>query len=316
MSEAFELLPPDGHLFNRDLFVDTSSPRRRADYLAGSWIAGYSNQRTRTAYRLGLRQWFVFLHELGVTDPIEHVQRGHGDVYARHLETRGLMAATVYRKLSILTTFYEYLVGEEYLLRNPFARVARPTLPRESTREWLGARETHSFLHVAEKMAGYPYALCCLLALNGLRVSEACGANIEGLGFDRDHRTLLIVGKGNQPNRIALARKTRYAVEQAIGKRTSGPLLLNRTGTRMQRDAAGRIVRNVVQAAGVDKRITPHSLRHTAITLHYKAKRDVHSSQRFARHADVRTTLMYTHDEDRLDSHGTYVVETFLAGAD
>lgn len=310
------LEPPDGQLFDSELFVDISSPMRRARYLGGKWLASYRNPRTRDAYRRALYEWFEFLEEHHVGDFITEPDRGVADVWTRQIEERGFQARTVYRRISILATFHRYLHEEGHRRDNPFARVTRPALPRESMREWMNAREANAFLAAAKQRGGYPYALCCLLVLNALRVSEATNANVEQLGQDGHVPWLIIIGKGNQPSKIALAPETQWAIAEALDGRTWGPLLLNRAGTRMQRDAAARIVRRAARAAGVTKHIVPHSCRHTGITIHYKAKKDPHSTQSFARHADIRTTMLYTHADVPLAAHGTFAVAAHLAGAD
>lgn len=307
---------PEGHLFNPDLAVDMSTPTQRARYLAGAFLTIYRNPRTFEAYRTCLHDWFDFLAGVGVVDPIVDVTRAPGDLYALELKNRGLSARTIYRRLSILTTFYRYLHEEGYRADNPLARVNRPALPRESVATYMTAREANAFLHVAKDRGGYPYALCTILVLNGLRVSEACNANIEHLGQDDHVPWLTIVGKGDQPAKVALAPETKHALDKAINGRSWGPLLLNRDSRRMQRDAANRIVKRTARDAGIKKRISCHSCRHTAITLHNKAKKDPYSTQRFARHADIRTTMGYIHADEPLTAHGTFAVAAFLAGAD
>jgi integrase/recombinase XerD len=86
-----------------------------------------------------------------------------------------------------------------------------------------------------------------LLALNGLRVSEATGADIEHLGLERGHRTLTITGKGGKVVTIPLAPRTARAIDLAIGERTEGPVFLAGDGRRLDRHGAGRIIRKVVR---------------------------------------------------------------------
>jgi hypothetical protein len=104
-----------------------------------------------------------------------------------------------------------------------------------------------------------------LLALNGLRVSEAIGADIEALGLERGHRTLTVLRKGGNSDR-PLAPRTARAVDLAIGERLSGPIFVGHDGWRFDQYAAGRIVRRVARRAGVSKPIGPHTLRHAFIT--------------------------------------------------
>jgi integrase/recombinase XerD len=110
------------------------------------------------------------------------------------------------------------------------------------------------------------HALISLLALNGLRVSEATGADIEHLGLERGHRTLTITRKGGKVVAIPLAPRTARAIDLAVGERTDGPVFLATDGQRLDRHGAGRIVRKVARHAGIAKAVTPHTLRHAFIT--------------------------------------------------
>jgi integrase/recombinase XerD len=106
-----------------------------------------------------------------------------------------------------------------------------------------------------------------LLAPNGLRVSEATGADIEHLGLDRGHRTLTITRKGGKVVMIPLAPRTARAIDLAIGERTDGPVFLTLDGRRLDRHGAGRIVRKVA------RRGCEHQGRHTApaqARVHYR----------------------------------------------
>jgi len=156
------------------------------------------------------------------------------------------------------------------------------------------------------------HALISLLALNGLRVSEATGADIEQLGLERGHRTLTITRKGGKVVTIPLAPRTARAIDLAIGERIGGPVFLAADGRRLDRHGAGRIVRKTARRAGIGKTVTPHTLRHAFITaapyqLSYAGVplRDV---QEAASHADPRTTIRYDRARGSLDRHATYIV--------
>lgn len=159
------------------------------------------------------------------------------------------------------------------------------------------------------------HALISLLALNGLRVSEATGANIESLGLERGHRTLTVLRKGGKTVTIPLAPRTARAVDLAIGERTSGPIFVTTNGKRLDRHGAARIVRSVARRAGVPKRIGPHTLRHAFITAALDAGVPLRDVQEAASHADPRTTMRYDRARVSLDRHATYIVSTFIAGA-
>jgi integrase len=89
-----------------------------------------------------------------------------------------------------------------------------------------------------------------LLAINGLRISEALGADIDALGIERGHRTLTVLRKGGKIVTIPLAPRTARAIDLAIGERLDGPIFLRPDGQRIDRHCASRIVRRVARRAG------------------------------------------------------------------
>ena len=159
------------------------------------------------------------------------------------------------------------------------------------------------------------HALISLLTLNGLRVSEATGADIEHLGLERGHRTLTITRKGGKVVTIPLAPRTARAIDLAIGERTDGPVFLATDGRRLDRHGAGRIVRKVARRAGIGKPVTPHTLRHAFITAALDAGVPLCDVQEAASHADPRTTMRYDRARGSLDRHATYIVAAHVAGA-
>ena len=154
-----------------------------------------------------------------------------------------------------------------------------------------------------------------MLALNGLRISEALGANIDDLDYERGHRTLKVLRKGAKHATIPLAPRTSRAIDLYIGERTTGPIFLAANGGRMDRYAADRTVKRLARRAGITKQISPHSLRHSFITAALDAGVPLRDVQEAASHADPRTTMRYDRGRGSLDRHATYIVATFLAGA-
>jgi integrase/recombinase XerD len=158
------------------------------------------------------------------------------------------------------------------------------------------------------------HALISLLALNGLRVSEATGADIEHLG--RGHRTLTITRKGGKVVTIPLAPRTARAIDLAIAERTGGPVFLAADGRRLDRHGARRIVRKTARQAPIGKSVTTHTLRHAFITAALGARVPLRDVQEAASHADPRTTIRYDRARGSLDRHATYIGAAYVAGAD
>jgi integrase/recombinase XerD len=174
--------------------------------------------------------------------------------------------ATVTRRLSTIAGFYRYAVEEELLDRSPAAHVRRPRVDYESHAVALDRNELGALLVAAGLGSPSVHALISLLALNGLRVSEATGADIEHLGLERGHRTLTVTRKGGKVVTVPLAPRTARVIDLAIGERTEGPMFLAADGRRLDRHGAGRIVRRIARRAGITKNVTPHTLRHAFIT--------------------------------------------------
>jgi site-specific recombinase XerD len=153
--------------------------------LAG-FLAGYRGL-TREAYELDLRQYasWCHLHHLRLFS----VRRPGIECFARDLEAKGRARATVTRRLSTITGFYRYAVEEELLGHSPAIHVRRPRLDYESHVTALDRNELGALLVAAGLGPAAGHALISRLALNGLRVSEATGADIEALGIERGHRT-------------------------------------------------------------------------------------------------------------------------------
>jgi integrase/recombinase XerD len=132
----------------------------------------------------------------------------------------------------------------------------------------------YRFAHIDGRIASNP---------NGLRVSEACATNVEDLGFERGHRTLKIVGKGNKPATIPLVPRTARTM-RSLGKR------------------------------GGLGHVHPHMLRAAFIMAALDAGVPLRDVQTAARQADPRTTKIYDRRRQDFDRHAAYVVVAFVAG--
>ncbi len=141
--------------------------------------------------------------------------------------------------------------------RNPAANVRRPKVDYESRTLGLDRNELGAFLVQAGLGSARDHALASLLALNGLRISEALGADIDALEFERGHRTLKILRKGGKVAIIPLAPRTSRALDLYIGERMTGPIFVGAHGARMDRYAADRTVKRLARRAGIAKRISP-----------------------------------------------------------
>ncbi len=287
-----------------------TDPERLA--LAG-FLAGYRGL-TKEAYTLDLRQFTTWCRTRSL--PLFAVRRADIECFARELEARGRARATVTRRLCTIAGFYRYAVEEELLDHSPAAYVRRPRLDYESHATALDRNELGPLLVAAGLGPPTEHALTSLLALNGLRVSEATGADIEHLGLERGHRTLTITRKGGKIVTIPLAPRTARAIDLATGERCDGPVFLTEDGRRLE-PARRRADRPQDRAPRRD-----HQARRTAhaqTRVHHRRSLDagvpLRDVQEAVSHADPRTTIRYDRARGSLDRHATYIVAAYIAGA-
>jgi site-specific recombinase XerD len=274
-----------------------------------AFLARYSG-RTLEAYRHDLRALFQWAadHHL----PVLEASRAHLELYRSSMEERGLAASTIDRRLSTACGFYRFAHIDGRISSNPAQYVRRPTV-QPSEGRGLDRGELARLLFTAERFDHAHAALAVLLGLNGLRVSEACSANIEDMGMERGHRVLRIVGKGSKPALIPLVPRTARTIDLAIGERRAGPILVRQDGRRLDRRTAHRWVQSIGRRAGLGS-VHPHMLRAGFIMAALDAGVPLREVQLAARHADPRTTTVYDRRRQDLDRHAAYVVVAFVAG--
>ena len=296
--------------------VDEVPAEQRSVAIALRFIAQYDSKNTRAAYERDLRDWFEWCgaHDVDVLA----VRRTHVNLYALDLgeDGRGLARSTVARRLSTLAGYYKTAVMEEAIEVSPVALVRRPKVSDETQTLGLDKEEAKAVLRVARADGPRTAALVTLLVHDGLRISQALGIDIEDLLVVRGQRVARVRRKGNGRRDVALNAVTWQAVSDYIDGRESGPLFVTGSGKRLDRHAAAKIVRRIARRAGVENadRISPHSARHTFVTLSLEAGVPLERVQDAADHADPRTTQRYNRDRHRLEKHPAHVLGAVLAG--
>ena len=191
--------------------------------------------------------------------------RSGAELSARELETAGRARATIRRRLSTIAGLYRYAVEEDLLDHSPAVHVGRPRIDYESHATGLDRNEVGALLVAAGLGIPAEHALISLLALNGLRVSEATSADIEALGTERGHRTLAITRKGGKKAVIPLAPRTARAIDLTIGERCEGPIFSTRPGSGWTGTEPGGSSAGSPAAPGWPRR-SDVTLRHAFIT--------------------------------------------------
>jgi integrase/recombinase XerD len=263
---------------------------------------------TLAAYRRDLRRYVGFLEHRGITDPgqvdessirsyVASVSAStHGD------DERPYRATSVARMLSSVRSFHRFLLRDGITARDPATGVAQPKLPRQLPHP-LTVDETRRLLEAPD--AATPTglrdrAILELLYGAGLRISELTALDVDDL--DLEEGAVRVLGKGGKEREVPLGRFAREAVDAYLtrgrpalasaGSRAA--LFLNARGGRLTRQSGNRLLAIHVRTAGIESRVTPHSLRHSFATHLLEGGADVRVVQELLGHASVATTQIYT----------------------
>jgi len=269
------------------------------DYLS---LESGRSENTVEAYTRDLRRLADFATARGVRDPSQVTRRLLRD-FAYLLKDLGLSAATIRRQVSAVRTYFGFLLGEGLVKDDPSDRMETPRRGRVLP-ETLSVRDVEALLSapdVEEPLAWRDRALLELGYGAGLRVSELSGLGLTDLLLSEN--LVRVFGKGAKERLVPIGRSVIGAVSVYLhtvrpeldrGK-SRGRLLLNARGEPLSRVGAWGIVKRAAERAGIRKRVTPHTLRHSFATHLLEGGADLRAVQEMLGHADLSTTQIYTH---------------------
>ena len=277
------------------------------------FLLGYSG-RTAETYKETIDQFFGWcFSENNIT--VFDIERNKANEYRHSLEERGLAPATIARHISIVSAFYEFCLDEEVVIANPMRRVGRPRLSGDSSTNGLTRDEASRLLEEAKLTSKREHLIVAFLLLSGLRVSELCGLQIEDVGYNRGHRVATIHGKGGKVRNAPMSDLTSELFDDYVSKRKSGPVFPGRNpGEALTRHVVGRIIKQLAKGCGIKSRISPHSLRHSFVTLALDSGAALRDVQDAAGHASPETTRRYDRSRHNLDRHPTYRLADYITG--
>jgi len=280
-----------------------------------SFLARYSG-RTHALYTYQLARWFAWCKSNGL-DPLLGIQRAHVELYIRGLGDAGLMDSSINTMMHAVRGYFRFAHVDGLISADPAVYARLPKVQRDESRtQGLDRLELIRFLQVAQTLTVHHGALAYLLGINALRASEAAAVRIEDYADTlRGHRVLHLVGKGNRPATMPVTVPVLRVLEACRGQRTSGPLVLRPvSGKPIDRRDVYRMVTRIAKTAQTPRHISPHSLRHAAITNALDAGVPLRDAQILARHADPRTTEHYDRARGNLDRHGVHFLTAYVAG--
>ena len=213
--------------------------------------------------------------------------------YLAWLHSLGLDRASVARKLAAVRSCFRFLARRGVVARNPGREVGAPRLPRKLV-SFLPIDETHALLD-GPTAPLRDRAILELLYATGLRVSELAGLDLDDV--DRAGGTVPVLGKGRKERAVPFGAAAADALDAYLSERgeASGPLFRNARGGRLSVRSLYTIVRTRARAAGITRRVSPHTLRHTFATHMLDAGADLRLIQDLLGHSRLSTTQRYTH---------------------
>jgi integrase/recombinase XerD len=290
----------------------SDTERLIGDFLAYLELERGLSRNTLDAYRSDLHQLDLYLIRTGLT--VEGAVHGDlADFLGELAEGRDgrppVAATTLGRKVACLRSFYRHLRLEELVDHDPTADLHGPRKPQRLPRV-LSREEIRRLLEQprgASPLAQRDRALLEVMYACGLRASEAVGLEVRDL--DLEEGLLCARGKGSKERIVPVGRQALAALSiylrdgrpELIGTRVQHRLLVNHRGGPLTRQGLYKIVQGHARRAGLQEKMSPHTLRHTFATHLLAGGCDLRSLQEMLGHADLATTQVYTHlSADRL----------------
>lgn len=261
---------------------------------------GYSEHTVR-AYQNDLNDLKIFAHERNVAD-VEEVDNLLLRAYLAYLQKSGKARTTIQRRMSSIRSFYRWLTRFGMALRNPTLRVRTPRREKRLP-SFLDPSEVEALLNVPDRktlIGCRDAAILELLYSTGMRISELVALDVDSLNPDD---TIKVRGKGKKERLVPVGRPATEAIREYLacrhefGAESQDPhaLFLSHLGTRLTPRAISYRLREYMKMVGIQKRVSPHTLRHSFATHLLNGGADLRIVQEMLGHASLSSTQVYTH---------------------
>jgi len=261
------------------------------------------SKNTIDAYEHDLRRYLTFLSDQDIRDPQE-VTPDTIRIFVREIQSYNLAASTIARNFSSIRMFHRFLLGEDVVEKDPTAVLEAPKSPKKLP-DVLDYEEIRRILESIIPEDAYKLrdrAMFELLYACGLRVSELL--NLTQKEIYEDQGIIRILGKGEKERIVPVGETALYWVRRyqqdgrpnfVVAGRTGDTVFLNNRGRGMSRMGVWKKLQEYVEAAGIDKKVTPHTFRHSFATHLLEGGADLRAVQEMLGHTDISTTQIYTH---------------------
>jgi integrase/recombinase XerD len=267
------------------------------------------SEQTERVYRHEVERFLI-----AIGKPLRAVTAMDMQGYAEHLEGLKLAPASRARALSTIRSLFSFAHKTGYLTFNVSQVVELPKAPATTEFNFITAPEAQALLEALRPRLR-DYAMGALLLKTGLRVSECSKLNLSDVYQDGSgHYGLKVVGKGEKVRRVKLTPDVLNVIASYLRESdraldgSEAPLFLNKYGARLSTVSMWKVVTAGAKKAGLAKRVTPHTLRHSFATLAVCGGATLAQVQEACGHSDIRTTQRYEHSAKALaDTASDYV---------
>ncbi|HSZ72534.1 MAG TPA: site-specific tyrosine recombinase XerD [Cytophagaceae bacterium] len=238
------------------------------------------------------------------------VEEAHLRAFLKYINELGLSAHSQARMLSGIKAFYKFLLVEELLDKDPTELIEGPKLGRKlpDTLAYEEIELMFSSIDVSTSEGFRNRAMLETLYSSGLRVSELINLKINNIFYEQGF--LKIVGKGDKERMVPIGREAlkfvqiyldEVRVHVPVEKNSQNIVFLNRRGKQMSRIMVFLVIKGLAEKAGIHKKISPHTFRHSFATHLIEGGADLRAVQQMLGHESITTTEIYTHlDRDYL----------------
>lgn len=271
-------------------------------FLAMAAVEKGLSKNTLDAYSRDLAKFLSYLEAQRITSWRE-VDAARTRAFIGSLRASGLGPRSIARHAVSVRRLFLFLENEAQIPSNSMPEVLLPAAPRKLPHT-LSGDDIGKLLaqpDPASPLGARDQAMLELLYATGLRVSELIALEMRNMSFQGDYLT--VKGKGSKVRPVPFGRWARERLDHYIKqarprllKGNSSPFVfINRSGKRMTRQGFWKLIRRYALAAGIGKRVTPHTLRHSFATHLLEGGADLRAVQAMLGHADISTTQIYTH---------------------
>lgn len=261
-------------------------------------------KNTIVSYKRDLKSYIVYMRNIEQLTSLNMVQRPQIVHFLSHLKDAGKASKTLARHIASIRAFHHFLLREKAVDHDPTVHIESPQHER-SLPKVLSMKEVETLLDSPKLIDHFGYrdkAMLELMYATGIRVSEMISLKIADIhltmGFIR------CMGKGSKERIIPIGKSATVAIEDYLEKgrpkllakkHRDDSLFLNHHGKGLTRQGFWKILKSLAKEAGIEKELTPHTMRHSFATHLLENGADLRAVQEMLGHADISTTQIYTH---------------------